>query len=141
MLAARSRLCFILLLSTLFLGSCQKQPLTSGKNTVVITACKIVTPSDKQPWVSASYLTSPPEQLIVTTDKSYRITFLTTSPLSGLSFIIPGPQTTKYSINRAARRCATPIWPWSTTDCPYDFKLTDVAAQQDCADPTIHVTK
>lgn len=141
MLTPQVRLGFMVVLITLSLNGCT-QSLAGGNNVVTISACKIVLPVNKQPQVSASYWSISPERLVVNADKDYQVSFATTSPLSGVSpFTIHSPQVT-YSINGSARWCATSFWPFGPpADCPYDFKLKDAVTQQDCPDPTIHVTK
>jgi|HubBroStandDraft_5_1064220.scaffolds.fasta_scaffold36815_3 hypothetical protein len=148
MRAARVPLGCMIVLITLSLGSCSKPLVSLNTVTIVQTGngCKIDPASGKAPQVSASYLSTTPQPLILATQPNdthtYQVLFtgLLGSPLAVPKnpFTFQGGQTQPYAISKLARSCASAAVIFG--GCQYPFTITDTATQQQC-DPIVHVTK
>jgi hypothetical protein len=140
-------LSFALLLLTLSFSSCRQQQLVAGENIVNITkkqpsGCTItitnpqIQGNPKDPRVSAGLFASVVEQLEVSADGNYQISFPKGSPLQNPPPPIhSGKQS--FPISNSTRFCAT----FSLTgQCQYSFEVYDPNYPTKPCDPIVHVT-
>jgi hypothetical protein len=140
-------LSFTVLLLTLSFGSCHKQQLVPGENVVNITkkqptGCIItitnpqVSGSPKDPTIAAGLFASTVEQLEVSADGNYQVSFPKGSPLKNPPPAIhSGNQS--FPISFWSRLCASASL---TGQCQYNFDVYDPNDLTTPCDPIVHVT-
>ena len=140
-------LSFTVILLTLSFSSCRKQQFVAGENILNITkkqptGCTItitnpqVPGSTKDPTVHAGLFATTVEQLEVTADGNYQISFPKGSP-----FQTPPPLNVNgnrsFPIGFSSRLCATVSL---TGQCQYNFDVYDPTDPTKPCDPIVHVT-
>jgi len=141
-------LSFTVILLTLSFSSCRKQQLVAGENIVNIkkkqpTGCTItitspqVPGSAKDPTVHAGLFATTVEQLEVTADGNYQISFPKGSPSQAPSPLNVHSGNQPFPIRFSSRLCATVSL---TGQCQYHFDVYDPTDPTKPCEPIVHVT-